>query len=190
MATRAVTWALRHPLTTTAAACVMIVAATAGAIVLGVWLVSFRPDHLMYDAARHEASLVTQAGMPIRTWPEAVPSEFGELVSRPPELGGGRLALVSLYPSSPVRPGTLLAYDVDAGLDATVGSARVEDTELNEYCRDRGNSGRMFGARVLGALDIFEETPGPELVVCFCVIPNSQCVYRIYDLKGKAHFEF
>jgi hypothetical protein len=157
--TRVIRWVARHPMLTTAGACLFIAAAIVCGTLGAVWYANTRPYDLQieYDdpnapnrtiEAVHLRSFVRRT---LTTWdpdPGNITFAHPVLVDRPEERGGGRLALLGFY-----------------------------------------NAWDMPYPNALVAFDVFPESPEPEVIVAYQVDRYSQCILRIYDSGGNPEYE-
>jgi len=67
--------------------------------------------------------------------------------------------------------------------------AKLRDDDPVPDPHGRGYKGREFNAYFADTADIFPEHPGVELIVTFVRHGYSQCVIRIYDLRGDVLYE-
>jgi hypothetical protein len=192
--TRVLRWMMRHPLTTTVVACVLI----AGLILLGglipVWrtLHTFPAEFRRSDGLR-AVELVAPAGNTLMRWQANSNSfiHFAELIQLPPTLGGGRLAVLGLpqdYADKSLA-GKLCAYDASDNYRKPKWAKGVEEDQIPTALRDEGYQADMFGVSGDGLLeeDIFAEPAGlgaSELVVTFKCARSARLL-RIYDLSGN-----
>ncbi|MCC6357460.1 MAG: serine/threonine protein kinase [Phycisphaerales bacterium] len=186
-------WIGRRPVLSTAILCTVMVAVAAATTVGSAWHTwrsYWRPDHLRYDHEKRATDVVTASGVSLWRWETTNGNIVESLIPRPPQLGGGRLAIVSfLRTLNQENDVALKAFDVDTGFDEPVWTLRIEEDDLNEYCRRRGYSPRSFSPTVSGFADIFPAIPGDEIVIGFQNSPNSQCLIRIYDLEANPLYQ-
>lgn len=198
--TRAVRWVQRHPYVTTATACVVIGAVVLVATLAAVWLVNKRPYRFVLTKApghedapyAQEAGLETFSRRPLRTWggPSPFSVRFAKLLNRPTELGGGKIAIVLSQPGDiDYTPYELCIYDTRVSLDEPEYKVSLCDADPLPDPHRRGYKAREFGPSFAAVADIFPEHPGVELVAAFVRRGYSQCVIRIYDLRGEVLYE-
>ncbi|MCC6359704.1 MAG: serine/threonine protein kinase [Phycisphaerales bacterium] len=186
-------WIARRPVLSTAILCLAMLA-TAGAATLGSawysWRSYWRPDRLRYDHEKRATEVVTVSGVSLWRWENTNGNVVESFIARPAQLGGGQLAIVSfLRTLNQENDVALKAFDVDASFDEPVWTLRMEEGDLNEYCRRRGYTPRSFSPTVCGVADIFPLVPGDEIVIGFQNSPNSQCLIRIYDLQAEPLYQ-
>ena len=196
--TRATCWVGRHPYLTTVAACLLLATLLVAATYVTVWVVNERPHRFTYmrDPGYEflpecrEARLVAFNDRTLRSWGgrERWSVKFAELVDRPRELGGGRVAIV-LYHPEPSAPSELCIYDTRVSLYKPEWKAELDDGQPLPDPHRRGYTARQFNPFFAALLDVFPEHPGQELFVCHNVYAYSQCVLRIYDLRGEVLYE-
>lgn len=198
--TRAVRCVSRHPilasLTTSAA---ILIAAVSMTFVL-VWWVNQRPyrmvlvkrpgyEHFPYA---QEARLEALSGRPLKAWSGPTPrtTNLAELVDRPRQLGGGKVA-IALLQSDPGRydPPLLRVYDTRVSLDVPEWTGDLRDGEPLPDPHGRGYTARQFSCIYAGLFDVFPQHAGTEMVTCHVCEARSQSIIRIYDLRGDVLYE-
>ncbi len=185
-------WVTRHPIVTTTAACLTIATLTLAATFGSIWYLKLRPYTVELSADGREARLVSVAGDTLHTWRSETDNgiRFAELVERPPELGGGKLALLGYTQNDrSALQSSLTAFNIQGDLDEPVWSKRVETEDILPELLARDFTGQQFGAQFSKLVDVFPEYPGPEIVVVFKHGPYSAGVIRIYDLTGELLFQ-
>jgi tRNA A-37 threonylcarbamoyl transferase component Bud32 len=187
---RAMRRVARHPILTTAAACLVIGAGTLALTALTVWWYARRPHDLVVSPDANEARLVSAGGHILHVWPTATRGgiRFAAMIPRPQALGGGRLVVIGFYTSNdPGLAGRVCAFDPDGDLDVPLWTGALEEGDLPEPV-----SGTMKAEEFVvfdgAVLDVFPERPGPEIVVPH-VHAESACALRIYDLSGHVLFQ-
>ena len=188
----AIHWLAHHPIITTSAACLTIAALSAASIWISVWWVGLRPYDIELTPDGREARLVSIAGATLHKWTTEAKRgiRFAELVDRPPELGGGKLALIGFNQQRDNSfPGSLCAFDLSQNLDEPMWRKRVHDAELLPELLEHGNEGDQFGVNWAFVANIFQDRPGAEIVVVFYHSPFSPRVLRIYDLEGELLYQ-
>ncbi len=199
--TRALRWAARHPVLTTVGACLFLAAAIVGGTLVAVTYANSRPYDLQIDyddpnAANRQVDAVrlrSPMGRTLKTWdPDQGRIGFAHptLLRRPDERGGGRLALLGFGKAwNEPYPNSLVAFDVDRGLTKPVLNLHIEPGDPMPQPPGRQYSADMFYVCFGAVIDVFPETPEPEIVVAFQVHPHTQCILRIYDLSGRLEYE-
>jgi hypothetical protein len=196
--TRCVRWAARHPVLTTAAACVTIALATLIATIVVKqhyvdWYLHSRPHSISMIDDKHEARLQSISGDIVHTWPAEPPGgiTFAELVELPAESGGGQLALLgfSRLCKEPFR-GSLCAFDAEGDLEKPIWKERLEPDDILPELRDERDSvAEEYSVQLGRVFDVFPERPGEEIVLCYGRGVYSQRVLRIYDLSGELLYQ-
>ena len=199
--TRAIRWVGRNPVIATTAACLSIGAVIIGATALCVWIVNARPHEIdllkkpgyEWHPGGYEARLLSISGRALKTW--ASESDYGircaELVERPAEFGGGRLALLG-FDNTPGNdsPVSLRAFDADGDLEQPVWERRIEPDDVLPELRGRGVFvAERFDLKCCWALDVFPARPGSEIVAVFGHRTYSPRVIRVYDLRGELLYQ-
>lgn len=198
--TRAVRWVARHPYVTTATACVLIAAVVLVATFAAVWFVNQRPARMVllkkagYEWSRsgYEARLESAWGRTLRTWsgPDPWSVKLAELVDRPRELGGGKIAVVLYQPDSiDYTPFELSIYDTRVSVHDPEWMAKLRDGDPLPDPHGRGYKAHEFVPSFAAIADVFPEHPGVEIIAGFVRQAYSQCVIRIYDLRGEVLYE-
>ena len=189
--TRAVRWVTRHPRWSTLIGCLMVALVVVGATYLSVWLLYARPYKMVVSEDYKAAWLVSLNGNILHEWSAGAGTiASAELVVRPTEFGGDKLALIasSSLANEPLR-GSLSAFDIDQDLEQPIWRRRIKDEDVYavSILRKREFRGRQFNPRIIEVADIFTDAnhPGDEVVVTYQHSPYSQCAIRIYNLNGK-----
>jgi hypothetical protein len=183
-------WGRRHPVWATTAACAGTVMMWGVGAAIGTYVLAIRPDHLVLDGQRRFLALQSRGGQRLMTW-EPEPGGaicFHAMVKRPRAVGGGALVLVGFEPNleSAGRAGRIDAFLADRPREA-VWSA---DSSALRWPKEYQERREVVPAIELAALeDIFEESPGPELVVVHALNPFSPAAIRVYDLAGAVRYE-
>jgi len=187
---RTMRWVGRHPILTTAAACLAVGAATLASTAVTVWWYARRPYDVELTHIEDEARLVALGGNILHTWPGKGRRsiQVAEMVSRPQELGGGRLVIIGFEDSdNPAFAGRLCAFDPEGDLDDPVWIGALEDGDLPEQISASVRASD-FLVRHAAIHDVFPEVPGPEIVASH-LHPESNCALRIYDVSGNVLFQ-
>ncbi|MFH1748430.1 MAG: serine/threonine-protein kinase [Planctomycetota bacterium] len=187
--TRTLRWVTRHPAVSTALVCLAIGACIVGASFGTAWMLSTRPYKIDLNDDHSEARMVSVNGRDLKTW-TSVPKgfAFADLLERPPESGGGRLALLGCnWQFGGNQAGALCAYDAGGDLDTPLWKSRLRTEDIPAWLQARrGFVGRHFSITDNYALlDVFPERPGREIVAVFTHVDLSQRVLCIYDLRGE-----
>jgi len=188
----------RHPLVTLSAAGVMIVAGTIAATSFSVWWTARRPDHLDSSADRRSLVLNTVAGVGLKSWPHAsseARSTYGNIPANRSSTGR-RLGFFTLFhgsqPDNERRGVALFPLDAWDDPDAWLED-QIEEADLPDIvARYPDLAGRVyargFGARTALAADVFDESPGDEIIAAH-IHGESICVLRIYSQQMEVLFE-
>jgi len=192
--TRATRWVAKHPILTTSIACMGIIAISITASLLSIWILKSRPNELRLSDDGRAARLMTLGGNNPHTWTSEVQNgiAFAELVERPAEFGGGKLALIGYHPNhtGPFRK-ALCAYEVKGDLDKPIWHYRVATKDLPLPLQDsRQFVGEQFTINICQIENVFpdHEHPGDEIVAVFGSI-KSQRLIRIYDMSGSLLYQ-
>ena len=190
--TRAVRWVARNPVLTTIALCVAVFALSVGATFASVWYLRSRPHNVWLREDCQEARLLSVAGGILRRWDGGSPGSIrlAQLVERPSEFGGGKLAIVAFTEHPGDRRNSLLrAFDVAHSLEDPVWEGRLDPDAPLPDPHDRGYTPEQFYIRVALVADIFPGNPGDEVVAVYNHQTFSQCIIRIYDLRGEVVYQ-
>jgi len=158
-----------------------------------VWYLALRPHKIEIAEDRKQAALLSAAGHRLKTWETKEDRiVFGELVRRPPELGGGLLALLGFGDVSEYAYGNcLVAFDANGDLDEPVWVGRIDPNDPVPDPHGRGYTGANFDFFRAWLFDVFtdETSPGDEVVAAFVARGYSQLIIRVYDLGGEVLYE-
>ncbi len=191
--TRAVRWVARHPLVSAAVVTVLGTAAiTLVAILIAAWHVNARPHRMWVSPDGREARLLSFIGGVLQAWDSDRPGglRLAQLVDRPAEFGGGKLAVVAFTEHPGDRCNSLLrAFDVGHSLEDPVWEGRLDPDAPLPDPRNRGYTPEQFCIQVAFVADIFPGNPGNEVVTVYNHHTFSQCIIRIYDLRGEVVYQ-
>ena len=191
---RVLRWVGRHPLVATTAACGVLLAMTAVLSCATVWYIVSRPDHIELASDRRSALLLTRSGLELHAWSASrALSCPRELVDRPSDQGGGKLAIVAFGSSGGrVYDRSVAAFDVGRrDYERPIWTARIEPGDLPPPL-DQEQIADFEPGHILLA-DIFPNrergepgpsTSGPEIVVEFSRVSSHRAL-RIYNLSGQ-----
>ena len=195
LATRARRWLVRHPVVATAAVCLLVAVSFLAGTVLTVWLFDQRPYRLVENSIRREVRLIAYNEKTLKAWstpsPGMITAVTEDLVSRPGQHGGGRIALVSFHNAWNHEPHgrSLCGFDVDGSLEDPVFELRIEsDTSLPDPPQREYTAGD-FCVQKAGVLEVLDDNPGPEILVVHGHDTYSQCFIRLYDLGGNVLYQ-
>ncbi|MFH1748121.1 MAG: serine/threonine-protein kinase [Planctomycetota bacterium] len=190
----------RYPVIATAIACLSVALATLIAAAATQhyyidWYRHGRPYSLELGDDGREARLLSMSHNVLHVWSAKTLGGISsaDLVERPDEFGGGRLALIAgnKAAGAPLSS-SVCAFDVESNLRQTSwrGHLTYEDV-LPELRETKGVVAHQFGAKVLLVADVFPDRgcPGLEIVVAHQHSPGSACMIRIYDLRGKVLYQ-
>lgn len=189
---RGVRWVAGHPVLATTAGCLAIAAMVVGATYLSVWLLYVRPHKIVISEDRQEARLLSLNGNVLHTWGGDKPGSIrlAQLEERPLELGGGKLAVVAFTEHPGDRCNSLLrAFDVGHSLEDPVWEGRLDPDAPLPDPHNRGYTPEHFCIQVAFVADIFPGNPGDEVVTVYNHHTFSQCIIRIYDLRGEVVYQ-
>jgi len=138
-----------------------------------------------------EARLLSLSGMILERWNGHQVYAGRSLVACPPDLGGGRLAVVGfdLHADSGQYAGQLCAFDVDGDMSTPRWSRFIEDRDLPQTLRDDGQRGAQFGVIRVHVKDYFPDRQGLEILAVYQHAHRSPCAVRIYDAAGTVLFQ-
>jgi protein kinase-like protein len=181
-------FARRHPIATTAAACVAVGALSLGfAFALLEWL-ALRPANLVIDGSGRGVILTSRLGHPLHEWPAVGDSEprLAEIVERPAALGGGSLAVIACC----VRDGghsmgRLSVY----GLDSPDRPLWTTDATRTLLPKLKPPADAELGLVLAQIDDYLPDVPGPEILAVQEILPYSPVAIRIFDLAGRCRYE-
>ena len=195
--TRAIKWAVRHPLTVSVCASAVVLALAAVIGGTGYWYAISRPDRVEVNADGSRAQLLTWAGNPLRTW-SAGPDEirFHLFTPRPESLGGGPLVLLGTFGGeTDWRRGGVWAFDCRGKEGDPPVCWQLEKDQIpvekiharrgsNDYCWEP----ECFVATTGIMADVFDDPPGVEAKELVCYIKQQYVTHGaicIFRLDGK-----
>ena len=184
----------RHPIMTTAAACVCIALSVLLATVGTIWYSHSRPYKVWLSDDMKEVRLVALNGRILRSW--STRNERGcidgQLVDVPSETEDEKekLVLIAFNQSAgDDLAGTLCAFRASSRMDPPVWKRRVELADIPVSLHARGAKEEQFGAICVTIADVFAQIPGEEIICEFLHTPSSWAVIRIYSLSGDLLYQ-
>lgn len=192
--TQAHRWALRNPVWSTVLSCVLLAAGILGGTRFAVWLDNSRPFKLMQAGAR-QVRLIAYNDRILHRWDAQPPAGRVQvvdqrLIERPPQFGGGRLAILSFHEAWEwPHPRSVCGFDVDADLNTPVLQLRLLPGEPLPDPHARGYRPSEFGIELAAVVEVFEDSPGEEVLVVYGHFRSSQRAIRLYDLGGKLLYQ-
>lgn len=186
-------WIGQHPVTTTLATCLMIAAISVSMTYVSVWYLNSKPYQAEVIDDGKEVRLLSISGRIL--WSRRTDEGgFGGayVVNRPEDFGGGKLLVVGVPARDDVLAGGLHVFDleVDWSWDQPLWSGLVTEESFPAKPATRELVAEQFHAQHVWMRDIFEESPGPEIVVSYAHGPYSQSCVRVYGLDGAVLFGF
>lgn len=182
-----------HPITSTATACITIALLVFAATYVSVWYLNARPHHMELTADGREARLLSMSGNILHTWERETEGaiSFAELVERPPDLGGGNLAVVGFDQSDGGKfRGSLCAFDVARNRTEPLWYDRITDEDMPGDFRDAAYTSDGFGVQSESAvIDVFPDAPGKEIIAVYNHAPFSPSVVRICNTAGEVLYQ-
>ena len=194
---KAIRWVIRHPFPVSVVASAILLGATMLLSSVVIWYVNSRPHHIEPSSDAQCMRLVTWGGRELHVWgvgPAGAipPPGVSQLVERPSELGGGRLAVLGFR----AAPGhaydrAVAAFEVGGDYERPVWSVRLEPGDLPAPLKPE--QAAEFHPQTILAADVFPDrargevgrsTTGLEIVVVFSHA-NSVRALRIYNLRGE-----
>lgn len=182
-------WMGRHPVMTTAAACVTIVVLTLSATYFAVTYQLNQPQLAAMGPGRRYASVYSAGGRIMRTWtvPEAGNISGIEMADGVGEYTGDKLVVIGFRPDPRTpHPGALVAYNANRSLDEPIWSIRISNSDLPQRIIEAGHIAQQFGIQSMFAANVFDDVPGDELIVVHGHMLSSWRCLRIYELTEGA----
>jgi hypothetical protein len=183
-------WIGRHPVVTTAAACVAIAVAALGGGAYVLNRLGRRPDRVEVGRPPTTVTMVSPLDHRLYTWKAQRDSTFFEadLLERPEGLGGGKVVLVAerTEPSSQRQFGEVRLYE--AGAPATPYWTSLRHAREPRPFAKAPSESHLFPLFVRAG-DILPGMPGLEVLLVEQLDPYSPCAIRILDLAGTIHYE-
>lgn len=183
---RFASWMGRHPVATTAAACAGVASLVLGATFISVDRLARRPAGVALHPQRQSAWLSSAVGHILYTWQDGAPNGIigAEMVQRPAELGGGRLTVItrSMESGHPELAGQVALYDCsrpDLPIWTTLEAPLARPPGYEDRIEIESTAGPSLVA------DIFDESPGEEIVTMQSLWPYSPVCVRVFDLTGR-----
>ncbi len=184
---------VRRPFLATTIACLMIVVCTITATMMSVAHVHLRPHRIEREADGQWARLIAMNGNIIKEWRA---SEFGEvhmaeLIQRPPVLGGGRIAALGFgVHGNNSMSKKLCVFTEDSEFDRIEWEGQLANGDIPRSAYDgRGFRRSDFFLSTGRVLNIFPNSPGPELVAVHKHHQLTHSAIRIYDLTGRVLYQ-
>jgi len=198
--TRAVHWVARNPVFATTVACASAAALIFVATYVSVWFINSQPYQIEllkrqgfeHERAGYEARLLARSGRILHPWKSdsSTGIRLAQLVERPSQFGGGKLAIVAFTEHLGDSWTSLLrAFDVGHSLEKPVWEGRLDSDASLPDPHNRGYTPEQFCIQVAFVADIFPGNPGDEVVTVYNHHTFSQCIIRIYDLRGDVVYQ-
>ncbi len=182
-----------HPITTTAAACITIALLVFVGTYVSVWYLNARPYEVKLTPDGREARLVSMSGNILHTWETEANGgiTFAKLVDRPPELGGGHLALIGFNQSDAGKfRGSLCAFDVARNRTEPLWYDRITDEDMPGDFRDAAYTSEGFGVQSESTVaDVFPDAPGKEIIAIYNHDLYSPSFVCIYSMEGELLYQ-
>jgi hypothetical protein len=180
----------RHPIAATGALCALIFGLTVAATSLTVWYVNVKPYDVVIDPVeRSWVRLLARNGRILFTWDTGETRGIASamLADRDSKLGGGRIVLIGFrqYLDRPELDGRLCAFALH-DLDTPLWTSDIEPPDI---AVPGGGANQRFGITMFSVVDLFEESPGDEIVAIHPHDLEGTAVIRIYDMAGLVLFE-
>ncbi|MCH7601536.1 MAG: serine/threonine protein kinase [Planctomycetes bacterium] len=184
---------IRHPIVSTTTTSILI----AGLSLLMTWLavgwLNAKPASVHVDPIdRSWVRVNSYSGRVLREWNPGLRNGvmLAQIVERAEELGGGRV-LVLCQKATPNydAQSQLYLYDLD-DLDEPFFSSGTGPPQINMPEPISIIKGEMFAPGWAFVVDVFAESPGPEIVVNHTHVLYSANVLRIYSLTGEILYEY
>lgn len=185
----------RHPITTTAAACLAIAVLTFASTWAAVWWTNRRPHHVELAGDGREARLVSMSGNTLHTWnePEEGGLSYAGMLDRPAVFGGGHIAAVAFnFTAESKWAGRLCLYELD-NLESPFWMSPISKPELAmpdpiSYVGEDTDNARFLVTRV-DVADVFADSPGDELIVIHRNSSFSPNAIRVYSMDGEVLYQ-
>jgi serine/threonine protein kinase len=186
---RAVRWAERYPIPTTTAASLLIATLVVVGIVASALHYRRQPNRIERSDDGREVLVFSLEDRILSRWTSTVEGGITNvaLVDSPPELGDGKLALIGYLPrQTGPYSGSLCAYRCTGDTRTPVRRWAMEPEQLpSEQRHSVPLKAADFGPQLFALMDVFEKSPGDELLIIFNHRPCSSCAVQIYDRAGE-----
>ena len=190
---RAVRWAGRHPVMTTAVLCLSMILSSVGLSIVAIaWNISeFRnsPSRFQHDSETRELLLMSRGGDVIRRWARVEPRRFGVMAAER-TAGRGRIAYVASTDDDTGNAGHVVQmFAMDDDVTEPFMELRLNASALPDGAHD-WNPPRYaedFFVNDITHADIFPDA-GDEVVVYFHHA-MSPGVLQIYNLDGTLLYQ-
>jgi hypothetical protein len=178
----------RHPLVTTAAACVMLAVSTLAATTISVWWWNMQPHRIALSEDGRLARLLARSGREIAAWESTVDGYIlAELIDWPAERGGGKAVVLADAHHVPAgEGGDVVVWRLD-DLGASAWSGRLV-VPAPAPPPPWGEAGESYHLSEAWVVDVFEESAGAEIVTSWSEDDHPR-VIRIFSVAGSLLFE-
>jgi len=183
-------WMGRHPVATTTIASVIVAGMVVGGTTLSVWWASGMPVRVrVLDDDGTRAQLCAVSGRVLREWGDR---SYGfvrcaHLLRRPPEFGGGSVVVLGLQKGESTGVCCFDAHKPDHLLwSSGVGP---EGFRIPPFPSFGSIEPTFTKIDCIVADDVFQESPGQEIVAILNHSRYGIGVVRIYSLKGDVLYE-
>ncbi|MHA1600101.1 MAG: serine/threonine protein kinase [Alphaproteobacteria bacterium] len=192
---RAGRFVARHPVVSTATACAAIAILTVASTWTAVWWTAMQPYRIELASDRREARLLARNGNELDSWLECENDAilFTELVDRPDEFGGGKVAVLGFSSVAASHPaGHLCLFELDdlksPRWTSGIGWPRIKMPEpISNGLGEPEDA--TFIASWAGVFDVFRESAGDEIVAIHRHSTHSANAIRVYSAAGEVLYE-
>jgi serine/threonine protein kinase len=182
----------RHPVIATTCACMAIGVLTLAGTMLGVWWLNAQPVNVIVDREdKSVARLVSHSGHILHYWDTGLSGgiAFADILERHASAGGDQIILIAFGGHTDrALAGRLCAYDFNepSRLLWSIGT-RAPDIDMPAPISDvKGTDLRIEHVLLT---EVFDESPGREIVAIHRHTGYSPCAIRVYDATGTALYE-
>jgi len=182
----------RHPILTTTTLSLLIALMVIGGSILGTRYLGKTPSHIVLDENALIARLYSVGENVLDVWKHVCGAE---LVERPPEFGGGQVALITyMHDIQAQYPDHLCLYDVgkkDQSEPIILPLPQTREHWLEQWLTQMDTPEEMdqYSSKHTQTADIFPDLPGEEFITVHTHIPEFPTAIRIYDLQGNILYE-
>jgi len=177
-----------HPIISTSVACALILTISLLATAWIVQWLALQPSRIVISDDRLEARLLSRNGHVLHAWTGPFPN-YTRALADLVEVDGKKWAIVGFPERAPMWSGRLCAFDLTRSVKQPAWSRRIEPELAPQDLPDREINARLFSLCGGCILDCLPHRDGQEIVTTFKHGPHSQCILRVYSMRGDLLFQ-
>lgn len=183
-------WTMRNPRASLAMTCLAFISLTVAATVWWVNWLALQPYRMRIDAQRRTVSIDARSRHELVEWDCGADRSIcaTDIFELPGSEGGGKGVVIGYGGRCVNRQlaGKLCLYAIDRP-ETPIWSVGIANDDLPPGEPIHADSN--FSVEAVQLADVFDELPGPELIVASRVTRFSAGAIQVIDLHGRTHYE-